>query len=292
MDRTGFHYDSSSSWRSVSRPTTPSCTFPQAQHSAFVHNTWSSQQGRGRSRRPSQTSEPLYDQPVVQEPDRVVPPRPRELSRDPYRAGRSRSYSQPPPLTAAPSGRADPVQASAVYFYDSNAPYYEFTNFASYAIHWDGHMYPSAEHLFQAHKFMPHRPDIARRIRRLPSSRAALEEAGNLRSLQRADWLDINIDVMDNVLEAKFAQHLSLRHKLLETGNSKLIEDSPIDPFWGCGRDRRGRNELGKALMRLRDKFQKQLESGGGRYAWTTPPQNVPAQSAGQMLTMFSPFKT
>ena len=75
---------------------------------------------------------------------------------------------------------------------------------------------------------MPHRPDLAERIRLLPTSRAALEEAGRLKWYQRVDWFDVNIAVMDTVLEAKFAQHLSLRHMLLETNNDTLIEDSPV----------------------------------------------------------------
>ncbi len=75
------------------------------------------------------------------------------------------------------------------------------------------------------------------------------------------------------VLHAKFTQHDDLRKKLLETGNRELIEDSPVsvnwfldgdlawlnagqeDVFWGIGRSSEGRNELGKALMRLRGRL-------------------------------------
>jgi len=151
---------------------------------------------------------------------------------------------------------AEPDQPQApILFYHRDQPYFEFTNFASYAIDWDGHTYPTAEHLFQAHKFMTTRPDLAERIRLLPSPRAALEEAGRLRRLQRTDWFNVNVSVMDAILEAKFTQHPTLRNMLLGTGNSELVEDSPVDSFWGWGRDRQGRNELGKALMRLRDKL-------------------------------------
>ncbi|KAH9932389.1 uncharacterized protein B0H18DRAFT_987921 [Fomitopsis serialis] len=133
-----------------------------------------------------------------------------------------------------------------------------FTNFAPWDIRWrDGNTYPTAEHLFQAHKFMITRPDLADRIRGLPSPRAALEEAGRLRRLQRTDWFDVNISVMDAILEAKFTQHPELREMLLGTGESSLIEDSPVDSFWGWGRDGQGRNELGKALMRLRVKLRR-----------------------------------
>ncbi|KZT64791.1 DUF1768-domain-containing protein [Daedalea quercina L-15889] len=170
--------------------------------------------------------------------------------------------------SSSPFGR--PVAAplnptSSVLFYHRHEPYYEFTNFAPYPIRWNGHTYPSAEHLFQAHKFMTTRPDTADLIRQLPSPRAALEEAGRRRKQQRADWFEINVSVMDRILEAKFTQHSALRDLLLRTGNCELIEDSPVDSFWGWGHDHRGRNELGKALMRLRDKLRPSIRGNGVR---------------------------
>ncbi|KAH9932386.1 uncharacterized protein B0H18DRAFT_1116037 [Fomitopsis serialis] len=119
-----------------------------------------------------------------------------------------------------------------------------FTNFASYNILWrDGNTHPTAEHLFQVHKLMT-RTDL----RNLPNPRAALEEAGRLRRLQRTDWFDVNISGMDAILEAKLAQHPELRDMQLDTGESNLIEDSPVSSSWGSGCDQ-GRNELGKALL-------------------------------------------
>jgi diaminohydroxyphosphoribosylaminopyrimidine deaminase/5-amino-6-(5-phosphoribosylamino)uracil reductase len=76
---------------------------------------------------------------------------------------------------------------------------------------------------------------------------------------------------MDETLWHKFTQHLDLKEELLETGNAELVEvllnlfqanheltvrqDSDKDAFWGIGADRRGRNELGKALERLRTRL-------------------------------------
>ncbi|KAH9830119.1 uncharacterized protein C8Q71DRAFT_727638 [Rhodofomes roseus] len=170
-------------------------------------------------------------------------------------------------------------RSHVIRFYHSDQPYYQFTNFAPYAIHWDGRMYPTAEHLFQAHKFMPNRPDLAERIRFLPDSRFALDEARNLRAAQRSDWFDINVSVMDDVLEAKFAQHLSLRDTLLSTSDNELIEDSPVDSFWGCGQDGLGKNELGKALMRLREKLR--AHPARRHFAWTSPPPDRERRSEG-----------
>jgi predicted NAD-dependent protein-ADP-ribosyltransferase YbiA (DUF1768 family) len=71
-------------------------------------------------------------------------------------------------------------------------------------------------------------PELAQRIRRLPTARMAQEEAKRQVHRQRADWLEVNIAMMDTVLEAKFAQHRSLRRLLRSTGSRPLIEDSPV----------------------------------------------------------------
>lgn len=132
--------------------------------------------------------------------------------------------------------------------------------------------------VFQAHKFFPEHPSLAERIRLLPNPRAALEEATRLTRLRRQDWFEVNTGIMDTILEAKFEQHPSLRNLLLDTGDRIIIEASPVcmrpilcispltfakvDAFWGAGEDGKGRNELGEALMRLRDKLRRQ--TGGG----------------------------
>lgn len=81
---------------------------------------------------------------------------------------------------------------------------------------------------------------------------------------------------MEIALRLKFTQHPKLKKLLLNTGDAELVEvvtipylhsihdcdqgrpssqDSPRDWFWGVGADRTGDNELGKALMRLRDEL-------------------------------------
>ncbi|KAJ7762363.1 swarming motility ybiA domain protein, partial [Mycena maculata] len=53
----------------------------------------------------------------------------------------------------------------------------------------------------------------------------------------------------------KFTQHEALKLELLGTGDTELVEDSAEDAFWGIGKHQRGRNELGKALERLRSQL-------------------------------------
>ena len=56
----------------------------------------------------------------------------------------------------------------------------------------------------------------------------AQQEARKQSHRQRADWLDVNVAMMDKVLQAKFSQHRPLRHMLRNTGSRELIEDSPV----------------------------------------------------------------
>jgi ribA/ribD-fused uncharacterized protein len=46
----------------------------------------------------------------------------------------------------------------------------------------------------------------------------------------------------------KFKQHKELRDKLVATGDAVLIENSPVDSFWGCGADGKGQNFLGQMV--------------------------------------------
>ncbi|KAF8273493.1 DUF1768-domain-containing protein [Lactarius quietus] len=168
-------------------------------------------------------------------------------TRSPYRP-----TSGPPPSQSSTNDNP----GEPIYFYDSDKPYYEFTSFSDHPVEYHGRVYQTAEHLFQAFKFMDTKPALAERIRMLPTARMAQQEAKKQICYQRADWLEVNVAKMEKVLAAKFKQHRHLRHLLRSTGSRELIEDSPIDSFWGIGSDGNGRNELGKALMRLRERLQ------------------------------------
>lgn len=68
----------------------------------------------------------------------------------------------------------------------------------------------------------------------------------------RPDWDKVKDQVMYECCLAKYLQHHDLRTQLLATGDEELVEDSPVDSYWGCGKDGSGKNMLGKVLMRIR----------------------------------------
>ena len=72
----------------------------------------------------------------------------------------------------------------------------------------------------------------------------------------RPDWENVKNEVMRELLMVKFGSG-KLREWLLATGDEKLVEGNTWhDNYWGsciCPRCRnRGRNELGKTLMAIR----------------------------------------
>ncbi len=55
---------------------------------------------------------------------------------------------------------------------------------------------------------------------------------------------------------AKFTQHADLKQKLLATEHRLIVEDSPVDPYWGVGENGDGLNMMGLLLMELRSYLQ------------------------------------
>ncbi|KAF9533937.1 hypothetical protein CPB83DRAFT_757105 [Crepidotus variabilis] len=154
-----------------------------------------------------------------------------------------------------------PQPRPKILFYHKHAPYYGFTNFSSHQVYYKGKLYPTSEHLFQSFKFSGHRPDLAEHIRTCSDRPSvAFSEARRFQAEVRSDWKQVNIEKMDITLREKFIQNAGLRAELLSTGDAELVEDSDKDAFWGVGANGHGRNELGKALERLRDDFRR------GRY--------------------------
>ena len=115
----------------------------------------------------------------------------------------------------------------------------------------DGLLYRTAEHAFQAMKVVGD-PKAKEEIRKARNPNEA-KRLGRKVKLRPA-WDSIRIDVMRQVVRAKF-QNPELQRKLLETGDRKLIEGNNWgDSFWGvCGG--KGENWLGKILMDLREEI-------------------------------------
>jgi hypothetical protein len=148
-------------------------------------------------------------------------------------------------------------------FYDKDSAYYEFTNFYPVEITIDGEVWPSSEHYFQAQRF-PNNPGIRDFIRtKCRTARQAFEAVRADRNkhalMSQAQWNRIKWDVMYRAVKAKFEQSQELKDLLLGTGDRVLVEDSPVDTYWGIGENpetgRNGYNNLGIILMKVRDEL-------------------------------------
>ena len=122
----------------------------------------------------------------------------------------------------------------------------------------DGLTYPTTEHYFQAMKF-PAREDHREKIRTAPTPKAA-KELGQTPEGFHPEWAKIKDEVMYKALLAKFTQHPKLRQELDATGSALLVENSR-DDYWGDGLDggtgEKGKNVLGKLLVRVRDELRR-----------------------------------
>lgn len=117
----------------------------------------------------------------------------------------------------------------------------------------DGRVYPSVEHYYQCAKFLDTAPDYAAKI--CSTSNAALiKNMGRTKKIEmRADWDDVQMDIMRKALRAKFSQHADLAELLRSTGDARLEEESPSDAYWGIGADGEGENHLGTLLEEIRE---------------------------------------
>ncbi|AKG24009.1 NADAR family protein [Calothrix sp. 336/3] len=140
-----------------------------------------------------------------------------------------------------------------IYFYKAWQPYGCFSNFSYHGIKMQDTYWSTVEHYYQAQKFVGTKdaaiiPVI--RVAETPEQAAALGRCSDRQV--RSDWEKVKTDVMYQAVFAKFIHHKDIQEILCNTGDELLIENSPVDYFWGCGANQTGENQLGKILMRVR----------------------------------------
>ncbi len=139
-------------------------------------------------------------------------------------------------------------------------PYYEtsnfvFSNFSAHSVEYKDVVYPTVEHAFHAQKF-DSLPEVQERILHAGSPLEAWTLAQEYKSQRYADWDDIKVGILTEIVRAKVAQHEEVRDALLATGGEEIVEVNPNDDFWGSGPDGNGQNQAGKILMAIRSEIQ------------------------------------
>lgn len=138
-----------------------------------------------------------------------------------------------------------------IYFYSTRDRYGCFSNFSAHGFELDGVWWYISEHYFQAQKFAgtPH----TEQIRQVKTPKDAARMGRDRSRPLRPDWEQVKDDIMQQAVLRKFETHADIREVLLFTGDELIVENSPIDYYWGCGADGSGKNMLGLILMEVRE---------------------------------------
>jgi N-glycosidase YbiA len=140
-----------------------------------------------------------------------------------------------------------------IYFYKFETPYGCFSNFSPHAIDLDGKKWATVEHYYQAHKFQGTKFEyLIAKIQAASTPELAAKIGRSSEHQPHPDWDLRKCELMYRAVWQKFSQHLNIQQILLDTLDAEIVEDSPVDYFWGCGIDRTGQNQLGRILMQVR----------------------------------------
>ena len=113
----------------------------------------------------------------------------------------------------------------------------------------------TSEHAYHSEKFYDHAPELFEALKGMKSAHDSFIFAHEHKHERRPDWSEVKRDIMKQICREKLRQHAYIQNKLIDTLDLTLVEDSPVDDYWGWGADKQGRNELGKIWMELREEL-------------------------------------
>jgi ribA/ribD-fused uncharacterized protein len=160
-----------------------------------------------------------------------------------------------------------------IRFYRANEqPYGVFSNLYRRPILFEGEVFPTSEHAYQAGK--PRKPEVRAWLMAAPTPALLAMAAHGLYTWDVApNWSRIKLDRMRAVLREKFLQHADMRQILLSTGEARLVEaanvGSEVNLFWGQVSGK-GQNLLGRLLGELRAELRREAitDTSAKRPAW------------------------
>ena len=116
-----------------------------------------------------------------------------------------------------------------IHFYRaSEKPYGAFSNLYRREISFEGEIFPTGEHAYQAGK--ARRPETREWLMNAPTPALLAMAAHGLYYWDIVPgWSKIKFDRMRQVLRAKFTRHEDLPDLLLATGDARLVESATVD---------------------------------------------------------------
>ncbi len=151
-------------------------------------------------------------------------------------------------------------EAEIRFYRASEKPYGVFSNLYRREIEFEGEVFRTSEHAYQAGK--ARKPEVKRWLMEAPSPSLLAMAAHGLYYWDVAPgWSKTKYDRMRGVLRAKYTQHQDLRQMLLSTGDARLVEsatvDNEVNRLWGEVNGV-GKNMLGVLLMELRGQLREE----------------------------------
>lgn len=150
------------------------------------------------------------------------------------------------------------------------------SNFHVVDVEFEGRVYPSTEHAYQAAK--SDNEEIREMFSKIETPGKA--KMASLALICPPGWHESRkFEVMEQVLREKFLKNEVLKKKLLDTGSQDLIEGNTWhDNCWGtctcpkCGNS--GQNNLGKILMKIRKEAKTKTMAHTTKEWWTNTKSN------------------
>jgi len=118
--------------------------------------------------------------------------------------------------------------------------FYVLNNFSAHAVEYGGQLYSTSEHAYQAAKCTDSKGREAIQAARSPLQAKQIANV-TYKATKDPDWENKKVSVMEAILRAKLAQHSEAADALIRSVGAELVEDSPIDYFWGSGADGSGK---------------------------------------------------
>nr|BBO53960.1 YbiA homolog protein [Abalone asfa-like virus]BCY04518.1 hypothetical protein [Abalone asfa-like virus] len=130
-----------------------------------------------------------------------------------------------------------------------------------------GVTYNCSEQYYMAYKAINSKDTESERKIMASTSPSGQKKLGkNVKNFCAVQWNKQKDEIMDQALFLKYTQNPDLRKILIETHPHILVEGNKYDRYWGVGLDVKdprifdqnnwqGKNKLGEALMKLRNKL-------------------------------------
>ena len=145
-----------------------------------------------------------------------------------------------------------------------------FSNWASSTFTYKGITFSCSEQAMMWEKAMLFGDDdTAKKILQTTSPREQKALGRKVKGYDENKWSKVREQKVFDICKEKFTQDQYMKEELLATGNTILVEASPVDKIWGIGlaeSDSRAKNQsswqglnlLGKVLTNVREQIKKE----------------------------------